>query len=171
MNLTKPVPSSDTEWHHGEDAAIKTVYTEGESFETGDGRGSDLFQRFEQSGLRVYLSPAGALTAGGARSPSPMREGGVRKTGGVRYYGERARARPCQHRDHGTANKDGIHGGEAFDPAGLGVTAKYSEGGADKVLPPESIRWPRTWGRRGRNPSPSPMRKAEYGRRRRSILR
>ena len=48
--------------------------------------------------------------------------------GGVRYYGERARARPCQHRDHGTANKDGIHGGEAFDPAGLGVTAKYSGG-------------------------------------------
>ena len=116
---------------------LKTVYTEGESFETAGMVVEATYSNGSSKVVTGYTcSPAGALTAGVSQITVTYEEGGVRKTAAFDITVNAPAPVLASIEITAQPTKTEYTVGEAFDPAGLGVTAKYSEGGADKVLAP-----------------------------------
>ena len=137
INLTKsdsaPVTLSKIEVTT---APSKTVYTAGDSFSKA---GMVVKATYSDGSSKVVTSytysPTGALAAGVSQITISYEEGGVQKTTTTPITVNAAPV-PVLDSIEVTAQptKTAYTVGDTFDPAGLEVTAHYTNGGADKVL-------------------------------------
>ena len=122
---------------------LKTVYTEGESFETAGMVVEATYSNGSSKVVTGYTcSPAGALTAGVSQITVTYEEGGVRKTAAFDITVNAPAPVLASIEITAQPTKTEYTVGEAFDRTGMKVTAKYSDGSTRELADHEYTHTP-----------------------------